>query len=336
MKKQYAAIDIAKYISAILVVCIHTYPFFELSETFNLFWIQTVCRLAVPFFFVTSGFFFFSKETETTEESLEHLIHYEKRLGILYGVWTLIYFPYTLWDYSQAGFRFYHIISYLRDVLLNGSYYHLWFLPALMLGTAIVWWLFQRFDTKRVLQIVGGLYLAGYLINVFTPIWETMPVLSLLFGFFTKLMVTSRNGIFFAPVFVAMGHLLAHTRRLPRRTSLLGWLGGFLLLCAEFFLYYKLGLMRDLTSMYLSLVPAAYFMVNFLLASRRYYKPRYKVLRQESLLIYTSHILFAKVWLALLPDAHLAVFFLTMACAQTFATLVLKYKEQFPILEYLL
>ena len=34
-KRQYASIDIARYISALLVVCIHTFPFLEISETFN-------------------------------------------------------------------------------------------------------------------------------------------------------------------------------------------------------------------------------------------------------------------------------------------------------------
>lgn len=56
VKRKYAAIDIAKYVSALLVVCIHTYPFYEISETFNTFFMQTICRIAVPFFFTTSGF----------------------------------------------------------------------------------------------------------------------------------------------------------------------------------------------------------------------------------------------------------------------------------------
>lgn len=55
MKKEYAAIDIAKYVSALLVVCIHTFPFLEISETLNTYFIQTVCRLAVPFYFTVSG-----------------------------------------------------------------------------------------------------------------------------------------------------------------------------------------------------------------------------------------------------------------------------------------
>lgn len=336
MKKQYAMIDIAKYISAILVVCIHTYPLFEISETTNLFFIQTICRMAVPFFFVTSGFFFFRKEFIDKEASFDHLLRFERRLLKIYAIWTVIYLPYTIMDYVRSGFRFYHIFSYLRDVILNGSYYHLWFLPALMLGTFIVWWMNMQFSTKRTIQVCVGLYVVGYLINVYTPVWQSLPGISLLFGFFTKTLVTSRNGIFFAPIFIMMGYVLAHTKRLPRKTSGLGWLVSFLLLVAEVMLYHKLSILRDLTSMYIFLVPLTYCMTSFLLSSNRYYKPVYLNLRHESLLIYTSHILFAVIWLKLLPDAHLAVFFLTMACAQTLASLVLNYREQFPILEHLL
>ena len=43
MKRQYASIDIARYVSALLVVCIHTFPFLEISETFNTYFIHTVC-----------------------------------------------------------------------------------------------------------------------------------------------------------------------------------------------------------------------------------------------------------------------------------------------------
>ena len=69
MKRQYSAIDIARYISALLVVCIHTFPFLEISETFNTYWIHTICRLAVPFFFTTSGFFFFRNYAQSDQEN---------------------------------------------------------------------------------------------------------------------------------------------------------------------------------------------------------------------------------------------------------------------------
>ena len=97
-----------------------------------------------------------------------------------------------------------------------------------------------------------------------------------------------------------------------------------------------MGILRDLTSMYLMLVPATYFMVNSLLTWKLPYKESYMTLRHESLLIYTSHILFAKILLALLPHAHLVVYFLTLAFAQAFASLVMHYHKRYPVLDNLL
>lgn len=336
-KKKYGAIDIAKYVSALLVVCIHTFPFYEVSVELNTYWIQTVCRLAVPFFFVSSAFFFFRKwDRQDDQANHEALAHYEKRLLKIYGIWTLIYLPYTIWDYAHANFHIYHIVSYIRDVLLNGSYYHLWFLPALMLSTWIVARLYQKKGMKRVLIVSALLYGVGYLINVYQPVWEAIPYVSFLFSFFTKILVTARNGIFFGPMFVAMGLLLAKTKRMKHSMAMLGWLVSFVALALEVTIYLRLGILRDLTSMYLMLVPAAFFMVNALLSSEMEYKERYMTLRHESLLIYTSHILFAKIFLVLWPDAHLVVYFLTLACAQGFASAVMLLRKQYPILDNLL
>ena len=59
MKKprQYPAIDLGKYICAMLVVAIHTFPFVDISPSFNLFFISTLCRLAVPFFLCVQQLF---------------------------------------------------------------------------------------------------------------------------------------------------------------------------------------------------------------------------------------------------------------------------------------
>ena len=133
MKRQYASIDIARYVSALLVVCIHTFPFLEISETFNTYFIHTVCRLAVPFFFTTSGFFFFrnydSENEDLNETRLKKALI---RLFRIYLIWTIIYLPYTIFDYTHTGFHIKYLFTYVRDFFLNGSYYHLWFIPMLI------------------------------------------------------------------------------------------------------------------------------------------------------------------------------------------------------------
>lgn len=336
VKKKYAAIDIAKYVSALLVVCIHTYPFYEINETFNTFWIQTVCRIAVPFFFTTSGFFFFRKWTDSKEDNFEYLKKYILRLLKIYLIWTVLYLPYTIMNYASAGFSIVSVVAYLRDFLLNGSYYHLWFLPALMTGTAIVFWLYDHKGMTFTLKTCLILYGIGYLINVYTPVWESIPVINFLFAFFTKTMVTARNGFFFGPIFIAMGLLLSRTARLQKKVSLIGFVISFAGMFLEVVIYNACGILRDLTSMYLFLIPATYFLVNWLLTVKMPYKESYKTLRGDSLLIYTSHIIFVVPLLRLLPNAHIVVYFLTLAASQAFASLVMHYRKQFPILENLL
>ena len=334
-KKKYAMIDIAKYISALLVVCIHTFPFYEISETLNTYWIQTICRIAVPFFFTTSGFFFFRKWSNDKETNKKNVKHYLLRLLKIYLIWTVIYLPYSIYDYTRDGFSIMNIISYIRDLVLNGSYYHLWFLPALMTATLIVCFVYSKKGLMTTLKLSLILYIFGYFINVYAPVWEQIPVLSCFYAFFTKVFTTARNGFFFGPLFVSIGLLLSKTRRLPVKVNGIGFGISFILLVIEVTIYRFTGILRDLTSMYLSLIPAVYFFVNWMLTIKKPYKDTYLTLRNESLLIYTSHILFAKVLLILFPKAHLVVYFVTLALSQGFATFVIRYKEKYPILENL-
>ena len=95
------------------------------------------------------------------------------------------------------------------------------------------------------------------------------------------------------------------------------------------------GSYRDLTSMYLMLVPFTYFLVGALLQVQR--TPSYlcRFLRQSSLLIYVSHILFAMPLLALFPDHHLLVYGAVIVCAQLLAVVIIALSNRFSWLKVL-
>lgn len=333
-KRQYAAIDIARYISALLVVAIHVYPFYDISETFNTYFIADICRLAVPFFFVVSAFFFFKKWGKP-DENLYHLKRYLWRLARIYLIWTVIYLPYTLWNYASVGFSIGGLLGWIRDFFLNGSYYHLWFLPAMMLGMVIVYYLFEKKGMVFTLKVTLALYIIGYIINIYGPLWASLPGISIVYGFFTKTLVTARDGIFFAPLYLALGLMLARTRRVNWKGCTVALALSMILLWIETAIYGHFGLLQDTTSMFLMLVPATFFLVDLLLVVRLPWKPVYGQLRKDSLLIYASHILFARLFLMILPNSHLADYFFTLACAQTLAYLVVKYEDRWPILRQL-
>ena len=57
-KKQYDFVNLAKFISAVFVIGIHTSPLQGLHPKLNYFTRCIVFRLAVPFFFICSGYLY--------------------------------------------------------------------------------------------------------------------------------------------------------------------------------------------------------------------------------------------------------------------------------------
>ena len=53
-RKNYYALDVAKLICALLVICIHTGPLLDVNIDANFVLVQVLARLAVPLFFVIS------------------------------------------------------------------------------------------------------------------------------------------------------------------------------------------------------------------------------------------------------------------------------------------
>lgn len=337
--RQFASIDLAKYVGALLVIAIHTFPFEDISPTFNLFFISTICRLAVPMYFVISSFFLFRKfdrKPGHEEQNREAVIHSLKRLGILYLIWTVIYLPYTIWNYAEAGFSLMGLLGWIRDFFLNGSYYHLWFLPALMLGEVIVAYLYSQRGLTRTFFIALGMFLFGWLINVFAPMWEGLPFISVIYGFIIRLLGTVRDGIFFAPIFIVIGLGCAKLKKPGLKASAIGFAISFICLILEVSLYALIGVLTDHSCMFLSLIPAMYFLMHLLLSVQIPDRPAYRSLRQEATLIYVSHILFARLLLLLLPNMHLVVYLGTLACSQILATLLVRGRRQFPWLKWLM
>lgn len=340
--RQYPAIDLAKYICALLVVAIHTFPFEDISPSFNLFFISTICRIAVPFFFIASSFFLFRKvsvkedKIDPVSSNRPLLFQYLRRIGILYLAWTVIYLPYTIWNYAQAGFSWSGLLGWIRDFFLNGSYYHLWFLPALLLGMVIVWLLYERKGLIYALEISFGLYVFGYIINVYGPLWETMNGVSIVYEFFIKVLGTARDGFFFAPIFISLGAFVAKRMRPPLKISALGFAISFICLILEVTLYAALGVLNDKSCMFLMLLPSLYFLMCMLLKVKISKNPVYKTLRQDSTLIYVSHILFARPLLLALPKYHLVVYLGTLACSQIFSTLIVRLSARFKWLHWIM
>lgn len=111
-KANHNSVDIIKTLCCILIVGSHCLPVFH-SDVLNYYYGQWLFRFCVPFFFVSTGYFFFGMEAKQRW-------HYIFRIILLYFASTLLYFPLLM----RTGF--------IRSLIFG--YHHLWYLVALVFG----------------------------------------------------------------------------------------------------------------------------------------------------------------------------------------------------------
>lgn len=176
--------------------------------------------------------------------------------------------------------------SIIRDIVFDGTLYHLWYLPAAIIGGVTAWWLVKKLSFKRAFIISAALYAIGMLGDSYYGITEHVTVLRGFYELAFQLFDQTRNGMLFAPVFFVLGGYLAD--RKPERTFKAYVIGGavaFAFMLAEALTLRRLGLPRH-DSMYLFLLPLIYCLFSALLFFRGQRRAR---LRTLSLVVYIIH-----------------------------------------------
>jgi surface polysaccharide O-acyltransferase-like enzyme len=185
-KEKILSIEYLRIFALFAVVLIHfnAQGFFQNLPDLG-FYLDALGRFAVPVFFFLSGYF-------VKQNHISHPNSYfapsAKRLLLPYGFWFLIYNWYYL--SHQVQYDSLKSISKLiyHFFIKGGAGYHLWFLPALFIGSNLALQLRRRRISSAIfLSLV--LYFFGIFISYFTdfPNW------------------VSRSGIFFTPIFFVLG-----------------------------------------------------------------------------------------------------------------------------------
>ena len=133
------SIDIARLICAILVVSIHTRPLEDINPYLGYVAIEVLPRIAVPFFYCISGYFYIEK-IESAREKIR--VAFKKtfiKLLKVYLFWSVVFFLCDINSYFNAGMNWKGIIaSYFLNFFVYGSYYHLWYFIGLFFSIIIV------------------------------------------------------------------------------------------------------------------------------------------------------------------------------------------------------
>lgn len=278
--KSYKGIDYFRLIAALLVLAIHTSPLASYSETGDFILTRIAARVAVPFFFMTSGFFLISRYTCNAEK----LAAFVKKTALIYGAAILVYIPVNIYN---GYFKMENLLpNIIKDIVFDGTLYHLWYFPASIIGAVIAWNLVKKLDYQKAMAAASALYFIGLLGDSYYGITEKVPCLNHFYDLIFQVSDYTRNGIFFAPVFFVLGGLLANRRvEAAFRKSIFGFGISFALLFGEAMFLHFFHFQRH-DSMYVFLLPSMYFLFNAIL---HFKGKRLFALRTSSLLIYIMH-----------------------------------------------
>ena len=144
MKQRNNSIDIFRYVCALMVVAIHAHPFCELGVNADFFFSTLLPRIAVPFFFAASGYFYIKKLESGAERCFSQ---YLKRIVTTYALWSVIYFIFTFCKGGYSALKWFAVSS-VYNFFVKGSYYHFWFFPALIISVCLIT-VFYKMNLKK-------------------------------------------------------------------------------------------------------------------------------------------------------------------------------------------
>ncbi|WP_300782937.1 alanine racemase [uncultured Acetatifactor sp.] len=273
-KPNYGWLDRFRIIAALAVIAIHTSPLATFHEGADFFLTRVLARIAVPFFFMVTGHFVVagflpSGKAAPSTKSMVRFRKFLAKTSMLYLFCIILYLPVGIY----AGH--YEDISVgvlLRMLFFDGTFYHLWYFPACIMGVALVYLLSRFLSLGAMTAVSAVLYAIGLLGDSYYGLVEKVPALEAFYGFLFQISSYTRNGLFLAPLFLVLGAWMAGAaqgqggRALSEKRLFLCSLFAlsFALMTGEAFLLRHFQFQRH-DSMYLLLVPVMLFLYRFLL-----------------------------------------------------------------------
>ncbi|RXZ79721.1 hypothetical protein EBB07_21975 [Paenibacillaceae bacterium] len=306
-REVYSGLDWLKIVAAFFVVANHTGPLATYSKEADFLFIGLLSRVAVPIFFISTGFLLFRKFSDDRAHNRSVVRRYSKKIMMLYSVVILVFIPLNIYkgDFKQD----FSMMSFIRDIWLDGTFYHLWFFPALLIGVHIVYLLYNKASQLPLLFATGLLFAVGLLGDSYYGLAVIDSALEPLYEGMFQWFDYTRNGLFFAPLFIAIGAVL--TKRIEKTPNHLFYACmcvlslGLLLIEGS---WLKAEAYPRHESMYLAAIAASYFLFRWALT---WQVKEVIVFRQWRVWIYIIHPLAIVVVRGASKAVHLDHIFIT-------------------------
>ncbi|MDR7079580.1 serine/alanine racemase [Neobacillus niacini] len=312
-KEHFSILDISKFIAALFVVFLHSSALSSYSVTLNWYTTELITRLAVPFFFVTSGFLSYNKLINNNNNNASFL-NIIKRVFYLYSFWSIIYLPIKVFVWKVDGLNNIEIITrYIHSFIFSGGDSHLWYLTALMLAYIIAFIWLKKYSLNSLLVFSLLLYVIGSLFTSYNNFIIKNEILNNVYTIYTDVFIQFRNGIFFGLFFVSIGLKFKelYKKGSLRKTSNYLILISFIIYILELIFITKTEIHAiSYTDMRLSLILIMPLLFNKILEIKyEFKKVDNLLLRNISTIIFTSHILVYMVLKQMIIRTNLTVLY---------------------------
>lgn len=324
--------DILKFIMSVFVVATHTGLFAP--------YLTPLVRLAVPIFFVLSGYFFYSKVNSFDDKAqrkgyLKKSVKHNLRL---YTFWFILLLPLTVYirGYFNCGVIS-GVLELLHDLLFASTFQASWYIAALIICFILSFYLSQRLN-NTVLLIIGVIfYIPALLSSNYNFLVLQSDSAMNIYSVFCHIFLLPCNNFFAGFIYVILGKALSESK-ISYKSKLDGALSliSCLLLLGEYLLLYFGKVPIKNTDCFIMLPFASFFICKWTLSLNIKCKLSH-LLRKLSTISYCAHMpvfMCTGKLLTLLDISdklNIIVFALTLVLTWTTGLAILKLEKYKPL-----
>lgn len=290
MNTTYKLVDLAKLLFAFFVVAIHTNIFKNNIRIIPYILNHSLFGLAVPFFFVCSGFFLGCKinQKDNLIEKKAIIKKYIVRLSIMFVFWLLIGLPRQIYDLRDMN-----VFLIIKSIIKKIIFYPwgaLWYILAVILAVVIMIPFIKKNKIKIAVILGIVLYLFALICNNYYFLVKNT-FAEVIVNKYIQLCISARNGIFVGLLFVSIGMWLSENiNKIKLSKAIIVFVISYIMLFIELFIVYGKSTLDD-NALFISFITLIPSMLTILLMCSKNAKINWntKVLRNYSTGIYLIH-----------------------------------------------
>lgn len=260
MKKEiYHSIDLAKFFFCICIIALHTFAFEDmLSEKTYWYVDHLLYRLAVPFFFVSSGFMIGSKILSNPLKTEYYIKKYMQRLAIPLIVFQIVNIILEsvkfvlIYDMTLPS-----ILMRVVQSIIFYPYGALWYIQSSIVAIGLLYLFIKKGWMNQAIAIGIGLYGFALICNSYYFLTEGT-ILQKVVDIYLYYCVSARNGVFVGFLFLGLGIWLSNVienlnKNNKLKYSVVGLFISFITLITEVSFVYGKNTADD-NSLFISLI----------------------------------------------------------------------------------